>query len=166
MPVSDWLPRPRVHLFICWLQGICTLGVVRLRRVVTCITSGVYERVHSISRRTLYYITMEYESSFRKNFNLLYTMKDAAMKSGGWWEKRASCCDAHAPYSIINESEKSHSISAMTVSRYRISSKDFRTNYNFFMQRLDQELFFSFENWIVDVEYSRVETIQENMVAG
>ena len=65
-------------------------------------------------------VTMEYESSFRKNFNLLYTMKDAAMKSGGWWEKRASCCDAHAPYSIINESEKSHSISTVTVSRYRI----------------------------------------------
>jgi hypothetical protein len=31
--------------------------VVRLHRVVTCITSGVYEWVHSISRRTLYYIT-------------------------------------------------------------------------------------------------------------
>ena len=57
MPVSDWLPRPRVCLFICWLQGICTLGVVHLRRVVTHITSGVYERVHSISRRTLYYIS-------------------------------------------------------------------------------------------------------------
>jgi hypothetical protein len=54
--VSNWLLRPRVRLFICWLQGICTLGVVRLRCVVTRLTSGVYERVHSISRRTLYYI--------------------------------------------------------------------------------------------------------------
>ena len=86
------------------------------------------------------------------NFNLLYTMKDAAMKSGGWWEKRASCCDAHAPYSIINESEKSHSISTVAFSTYRNSKKDFRTNYCFLMQRLNQELFISFENWIVDVE--------------
>jgi hypothetical protein len=61
VPVSNWLVylRPRVRLFICLLQGICTPGVVRLRRVATCITSGVYERVHSISRRTLYYIRLQ-----------------------------------------------------------------------------------------------------------
>ena len=57
MSVSNWLPRPRVRLFIRWLQGICTPGVVRLRRVVTRITSGVCEQVHSILRQTLYYIT-------------------------------------------------------------------------------------------------------------
>jgi hypothetical protein len=55
--VSNCFLRPRVRLFICLLQGVCTLDVVQLRRVVTRITSGVYERVHSISRRTLYYIT-------------------------------------------------------------------------------------------------------------
>jgi hypothetical protein len=44
-------------VFISWLQGICTPGVVCLHRVATRITSGMYERVHSISQRTLHYIS-------------------------------------------------------------------------------------------------------------
>ena len=59
VPKSDRLVylRQRARVFISWLQGICTPGVVCLHRVATRITSGVCERVHSISRRTLYYIT-------------------------------------------------------------------------------------------------------------
>jgi hypothetical protein len=41
-------------LFIFWPQGICTPGVVRLRRVVIRATSGVCEQVHSILIVILY----------------------------------------------------------------------------------------------------------------
>jgi hypothetical protein len=94
MSVSNWLPRPRVRLFIRWLQGICTPGVVRLRRVVTRITSGVCEQVHSILRRTLYYIK-----------NLIYfsgPKNDQKMIHNWWIQKKWQIVDPLGPLKYMS----------------------------------------------------------------